>query len=140
VSALKVLAAKQFDKTTTFADRVNFVHVYNIEAHPQAPDPCPYVGVVAENEYSFVHQTRTFEARAANASRLAQTLGPEHLMLLDDLDTLINPVWCTYGPAPSSGFLIAQDGTIVAAQLWTDVDALEIAIRRFFDQRDQQAE
>jgi hypothetical protein len=123
---------------TTFADRVNFVHVYNIEAHPQAPDLCPYVGDVAENAYSIVPQPLSLEGRAQNAARIGRTLGPEQLMLVDDLEAQINPVWCTYGPAPSSGFLIAQDGTIAVAQLWTDVAAMELAIRRFLEQRGAQ--
>jgi hypothetical protein len=135
VPALNVLARKSVDATTTFADRVHFVHVYNIEAHPQSPDPCPYVGAVAENAYSIVAQPLSLDARVENAARIGRTLSPEQLMLLDDLKTQINPVWCTYGPAPSSGFLIAQDGTIAVAQLWTDIAAMEVAIRRFLDQR-----
>jgi hypothetical protein len=54
----------------------------------------------------------------------------KHLMLIDDLTprTRNNPVWCTYGPTPNSGYLIGQDGRIIASHLWVQPNEIEEAI------------
>lgn len=127
--ALNELAAKAYDETSTFGDLVHFVHVYTIEAHPKAPDPCPYYGQVAEISYSIVPQPRSFTGRAENAALMLPLLDPGQLLLVDDLRRRVNPVWCTYSTAPNSAFLIRQDGIIAAAQLWADVGRMERAIR-----------
>ena len=64
---LNALAATNYAGDTTFADLVHFVHVYMVEAHPKAPDPSPFNGIVSEMEYSSVHQAKYYEARIANA-------------------------------------------------------------------------
>jgi len=69
----------------------------------------------------------TYNDRAGLA---AQTISkfdiPEnHLMLVDDLTpgATNNPIWCTYGPAPYAGYVIGQDGVIVASEIWAaDID------------------
>jgi hypothetical protein len=132
VPALNALAAKAFDETTTFADRVHFVHVYVMEAHPMTPDPTPYYGAVAENVFSIVGQPRNLDGRRSNAALMVPKLDATQLLLIDDLSKQVNPVWCTYGPAPNSAFLIGSDGVIVVAQLWADVGRMEGAIRRLF--------
>jgi hypothetical protein len=49
-------------------------------------------------------------------------------MLVDEIGATINPIWCTYGPAPNAGYLIDQDGTIAAAQTWFDAASMRTAI------------
>ena len=40
-----------------------------------------------------------------------------------------NSVWCTYGPAPNFGYVIAQDGTVVLSQDWLREGDIENSIQ-----------
>jgi len=62
--------------------------------------------------------------------KLEDLIEGRQLLLVDDLSPgeLSNPVWCTYGPAANSAFLISQDGIIDTAQAWLDVQDMRIAI------------
>lgn len=46
----------------------------------------------------------------------------------EDLQSLINVVWCSYGPGARSAFLIDVDGTVRLAQRWLDSVQLSSAI------------
>jgi hypothetical protein len=110
-----------------YGDRVHFVIVYTIEAHPAEPDVSPYRGRIWTQEYSMYRQPMTYAARMAPAQA---TVTGGQLMLIDDLGPgARNPVWCTYGPAPNSAFLVGQDGTIEMSQLWFDPRTMEQAIQ-----------
>lgn len=129
---LNALAAKPYDATTLFSDRVHFVHVYVVEPHPKAPDPAPHTGVVAEDPvYSLVRQPTTYEERLANAAMTRPLIVGNQIQLVDALDphALINPVWCTYGTSPDPAYLIGRDGIIRHASTWTGVAKAETAIR-----------
>lgn len=106
-----------------YADRVHFVTVYTLEAHPAAPDPSPFRGRVFKLRFSEHRQPRTIEARRDLASKVPPR--PGHLVLVDDLD---NPVWCTYGPAPNAAFLIDKAGVVRAAHLWFDPPTMASSI------------
>ncbi len=125
---LNSLASEPFDSGKTYADAVHFVHIYTVEAHPSGT-PSPYSGEVWEEQYS-VPQPRTYEERVARAKVMEESLGDNQLLLVDSLtpESMNNPVWCTYGPAPNPGFLIDQDGTILVSQQWEDVDEMKTAI------------
>ena len=128
--ALNALAARAIDGTSTFGDRVHFVHIYVVEPHPKAPDPSPYSGVVWEAQYSSMSQPRTFDQRCANARDTQSLLAGRQLTLVDDLTAgSTNPAWCTYGTCPNCAFLIRQDGTVDTVQTWVDATAMERAIR-----------
>jgi hypothetical protein len=131
VPGLNALAATPYSDGSTFADLVHFVHVYVIEAHPMDPALSPYSGTVWEVEYSTVPEALTYEARLANAALTRPLVQGNQIFLVDALDRerLINPVWCTYGTAPNSTYVIGQDGTIVLASRWTDVAEIEPALR-----------
>ena len=52
-------------------------------------------------------------------------------VMVDDLQPLLaqsNTVWCSYGPAPNSAWLIAQDGKVKLSQLWFDGPTMDDAM------------
>lgn len=122
--------------TTTYADVVHFVHIYIIEPHPQRPDVSPYGGRVSESPYSSgKSQPRTYDERVANARYMLPFIHGNQLLLIDDLSPgdNNNPLWCTYGPAPNSAYLIRQDGILEKVQNWVDVPAMEKAINNLIE-------
>ncbi|MFC1543395.1 hypothetical protein ACFL4K_02510 [Candidatus Neomarinimicrobiota bacterium] len=134
--ALNALSAKVYNDTATYADIVHFVHIYIIEPHPQSPDISPYSGRVSESAYSNGrYQPLTYKERVADAREMQAMVQGDHLLLVDDLTPGVknNPLWCTYGPAPNSAYLIRQDGILEAVQTWVNVPALEEAIKALVD-------
>lgn len=122
--------------TTTYADVVHFVHIYIIEPHPQSPDVSPYSGQVWEDTtYSTKSQPMTYAERVANARDMLPFIHGNQLLLVDDLTPGVknNPLWCTYGPAPNSAYLIRQDGILEKVQNWVDVPAMEKAINNLIE-------
>jgi hypothetical protein len=132
VPSLNALATELYDDQNTYADLVHVVHILVIEPHPQDPDPSPYGGRVWEARYSTVPQPASFEERQAVALQLEETIEGNQLLLIDDMvpQALNNPIWCTYGPAPNSAYLIRQDGILDTVQTWLDVDGMRDAIDR----------
>jgi hypothetical protein len=124
VPAVNDLATAAFDATRSYADVVHFVHVYVVDPHPSLPDLSPYTGRGEENNVS-CPQPRTYEERVARAVVMQDSLRGNQLMLVDALE---NAVWCTYGPAPNSVFLIDRRGTVRLSQLTANVDELHAAI------------
>ena len=127
--ALNDLADQSRDATETYGEALHLVHVFIIEPHPAA-GPSPYSGEVWEVACSDYGQATTYAERVATAKAIAPAIGTGQLLLVDDLDHdgLINPVWCTYGPAPNPAFLISQDGLVVESQPWADMDAMKVAV------------
>jgi hypothetical protein len=113
---------------------VHFVHVYVIEPHPQSPDRNPYRGGDS-GDLEGPSQPRTYEDRLSLAIQTDELLEGDQLMLVDDLTPLSrnNPVWCTYGPGPNCGYLIAQDGSLVEAHQWLKTDKIRDAIDRIVE-------
>lgn len=137
--ALNELAAKAVDETATYADKVHFVHIYVIEPHPRSQDVSPYTGRVWEvDTYSTKSQPMTYGERVANAQDMVPLIEGNQLLLIDDLvpGQRTNPLWCTYGPAPNSAYLIRQDGALDKVQEWVDVDAMEQAIDNLIGKTD----
>lgn len=114
MSALNQLAVKSY-KGKPYSEWVHFLHVYTIEAHPQAPDISPYSGAVWPASYSSKGQPKTYSGRVANAKSMLTILLGNQLVLVDDLTpgTYNNPAWCTYGTCPNCSFLIGKDGKLV---------------------------
>jgi hypothetical protein len=119
------------DSTRRFSDAVHFVHVNVIEPHPSAPDPSPYSGEVWEGATSRP-QPRTYGERVGLAAEMALIIEGGQTVLVDDLTPgpRTNPLWCTYGPAPNTGYLIDRNGVLRAVQQWIDVPLMEAAIRQ----------
>jgi hypothetical protein len=139
VAPLNALSSKVLHDGRTVADKIQFVHVYVVEAHPAWPDPSPFYGRVWELEFSEIPQTRSYEERMAAAGRMRPLIDERQLLLVDsfggDDETAANPVWCTYGPSPNSAYLIRQDGIIEVAQEWAFTDSLEAAVLRFLGEK-----
>jgi hypothetical protein len=135
------------------------VLVYVIDPHPLAPDPSPYLGAPWTFRYSKFRQARTFGERlqdarnvstegvfdvvladdlggAAGASRAAGASGPAGATGSGTLSARTgaargnNPVWCSWGPAPNSAWIVARNGTVLLAQTWFEKDELNATLRR----------
>ena len=130
--SLNALASTPYDSENIYSDLVHFVHVLVIEPHPLDPDPSPYSGRVWEAQYSTVQQPGSYDERQAVAQQLGSLIEGNQLLLIDDMtpQALNNPVWCSYGPAPNSAYLIRQDGIMDTAQLWLNTDDMQRAIDR----------
>ncbi len=113
---------------------VHFVHVNVIEPHPSAPDPSPYSGEVWESATSRP-QPRSYPERVALAAEMTMVVEGAQTVLVDDLTpgTRTNPLWCTYGPAPNSAFLIDRNGVLRLVQQWIDVPLMEAAINQLLE-------
>ncbi len=133
--SLNALAAQPFDEDSTFADVVHFVHINVIEPHPMAPDVSPYGGRVSESRYSTVTQPTTYIERVAVAREIEALLEGNQIQLIDDFSpgSSVDVVWCTYGTAPNSAFLIRQDGIVEVVQLWLNTGRMEQAIRELIE-------
>ncbi|MFH1763053.1 MAG: hypothetical protein ABIF09_02570 [Gemmatimonadota bacterium] len=127
--ALNALANKLFDPSRRYSDVVHFIHVNVIEPHPSAPDLSPYSGEVWENG-NRRPQPRTYADRVALATEMATMVEGAQTVLVDDLTPgdRNNPLWCTYGPAPNSAYLIDRNGALRTVQQWIDVPLIEAAI------------
>ena len=86
-------------------------------------------------DFSTLDQAQTYEHRLEHAREMKPFVEGNQLFLVDALnDSLINPVWCTYGPSPNAAYLIGMDGKIVYAADWTSEAPVEAAIRNYFAQ------
>jgi hypothetical protein len=124
--ALNVLVGDG-DAEGAYADRIHFVHVYTVEAHPPPPDFSPY-GSTLLFKFSTVPQPTTYQERLANAEVMRPVLAGAQLLLLDDLapGARNNPVWCTYGTCPACAFLIGRDGIVHDVIERTSEDAIDL--------------
>jgi hypothetical protein len=104
-----------------YAERIQFVHVYTVEAHPTGDEPGPYP--VGDAEYSTLEQPVTFDGRLGNARQMEPIVDGE-LMLVDGLGSQWgnNPVWCTYATCPTCSFLIGRDGYVYEVITRTPAD------------------
>lgn len=136
---LEILNDYRLPDGRTMGEAAHIVHVYTVEAHPALPAPTPYKqwtfddlpeGGGNDSAYSTTPQAYTFEERLENAEQVLTLMDTEPRLLIDGLGSgaASNPVWCTYGTAPNAAFVISQDGTIVLAQLWTEVASLRQAL------------
>ncbi len=129
--ALNDLATGLYDQTRTVDEVIHIVHVYVIEPHPLDPDPSPYRGNVWEAFDYRRSQPTTYAERVALAAEVRALLEGDQLMLVDELtpEGRNNPLWCSYGPAPTLGYLIDRDGEIVKALAWNNVAEFQAAIQ-----------
>lgn len=125
-------AAAYEELAKQYGDRVNFLLIYVIEAHPKG-DPSPYRGaewVTPANEEAgiLLAQPKTMEQRIEYASTCAKNVHCSVPMVIDSID---NPTWKAYGSAPNCAYLIGTDGKIVAQQGWFLRDGLNKAISQY---------
>ncbi len=100
-----------------FGDRVNFVVVYTLEAHPSdAASPyseMPFAPEENREEGIAVPQAKTYAERATQAESCAGTLEVSPHLVVDGMD---NTVWKAFGESPNCAYLIGRDGKVVAQQ------------------------
>lgn len=117
-----------------FGDRVNFVVVYTLEAHPVGSSS-PYVPremVTVENHRNgiLLLQPPTYEARMEGARECRKAL---HLQANVAVDTMDNATWRAYGSSPNCGYLIGKDGRIVLQQGLFDADAMRESLTKLLE-------
>jgi len=109
-------------------DKVHVVIVYGPEAHPKT-DNSPYSGDdwSKPDKYSHVDLARSNEERMRNARKVGSAPG-----VIEVVEPIDNPFWCTYGTAPNAGYLIKQDGTFYAVHDWFDPATMVESISALF--------
>jgi len=118
-----------------YGDRIHFIIIYIIEAHPIG-SPSPYSGrewpssASTDTEDNPRTQPMTYQERVYVASEMIQEIGITVPVLIDEID---NRVWCTYGPAPDIAYLIDRDGIIVEKQGWYQPDLMETVIDKYLN-------
>ena len=102
-----------------YRDRVHFLLVYTIEAHPVG-SKSPY----ADGEWDpwinrltgvRVRQPSSLQERTSQAERSFTKLKLEQAMVVDEMD---DAVWRAYGSASAPAFVIDRNGVVVARQVW----------------------
>ena len=73
-------------------------------------------------------QPEAYQERVRNARKTVEAEALSVPVLVDGMD---NAVWCTYGAAPNSAYLIGKDGAVVAKQGWYDPAGMERAIQAY---------
>lgn len=114
-----------FDPASTYADLVHVVHLYVVEAHPGSGTVSAYTGKVSTSTNVAMPHDYAGRVALAKETITRHQIPSDQLLLVDDLTPRAqnNPGWCTYGPAPYAGYLIGQDGVIVASEIWaSDID------------------
>jgi hypothetical protein len=129
--------ASPFEKLAAeFGDRVNFVILYTVEAHPSG-EPSIYFGrenVTAANKRDGIlwPDAKTMDERVKRANDSVKSLKLKTTMLVDDMD---NRVWKAYGSAPNCAYLIGIDGKVMEAQPWFDAGPMRAALEKLLATR-----
>ena len=114
-----------------FQSFAHFVIVYTVEAHPVGTKS-PY----SDEEWLtwinrltnvMIPQPTTLKARQALATQSREHFDIHQAMLVD---TMENDVWRQYGSAPSSAFVIDQNGLIVLRQVWINPDEIRMTLQK----------
>ncbi len=114
-----------------YGDRIHFIIVYVIEAHPVG-SPSPYsngeewTGPASVDAAGCdIIQPVSYKERVATARQMAEELGITVPVLIDEMD---DAVWYIYGPAPNLAYLIDSQGKVHLKQGWFQPDEMEKAI------------
>jgi len=117
-----------------YAGKADFVYIYTVDAHPHADDLEPYSGKPTHYEYSKYKQPRTYARRVWEAEEMQKQsphpLSDQVVYVVDDLDNPnpqngSNPVWCVWGPAPNSGWVVKPDGIVAYDAFWFNAKDIE---------------
>lgn len=93
-------------------------------------------------KYSNFSQPRNYSSRVEVSRHVADIFGlsKRFTILVDDLTphnaTGNDPLWCTWGPAPNSAWLIGKNKKVVLAQTWFHIAAMDEAIAKLIGQRE----
>ena len=103
-----------------YGDRVTFLVLYTVEAHPKG-SPSPYrpgrEWVTSDNRRDgiLVAQPQNYRNRVKLATLCRDALGLGAPIVVDNLE---NAVWKAYGAAPNAAYLIGMDGKVVIRHGW----------------------
>jgi len=115
-----------------FKDRVNFIVVYTLEAHPKG-SKSPYsdeewVHYVNELTDVKIKQAEAISQRQEQARESVAELKLEYAPVL--IDSMDNKVWNLYGKAPAAAYVIDTQGRIVLRQAWVNPDEIDEVLER----------
>jgi peroxiredoxin len=116
-----------------YADRITFLILYTVEAHPKAgqsfyPPGGKHQRKVNRREGILVAQPQKYEERVKLAAQCRDALSLDIVIAIDDMD---NQVWVAYGAAPNAAYLIDRDGKVLARQGRFDPPTFGHSIERF---------
>lgn len=120
-----------------YGDRVRFVVVYTLEAHP-AGSKSPY----SDDEWLTwfnrlagvrIAQPSSLEERTAQARLTREKLGLSSEVLVDTLD---DRVWSAYGAASSPAFVIDREGRVALRQVWIEPREIRRTLDRLLEVTD----
>lgn len=117
-----------------YKDRVHFLLVYTIEAHPKGTKS-PYFDKEHRTWWNVVAgvdvvQAANFEERRNQASTTVKTLNIPYPVVVDGME---NKTWQSYGRAPSAAFVINREGKVVLKQPWVYPDGIARALNNLLD-------
>jgi hypothetical protein len=126
--------------TTEFGERVAFLLVYTLEAHPKG-EASPYfneerVGQKNVKDGLIFPQPKTLEERVQHAEKCERTMKLSAPMVIDAMD---NKTWKAYGSAPNAAYLVGTDGKIVEQQGWFDPQKMKSSISKYLEQHSKPA-
>jgi hypothetical protein len=112
--ARKAMTEVLADLWPMFANQIEFVLVYTIDAHPVTPDFSPYSDTVFTTQVNYndsilCRQPRTYGERRKMAARFQRQFQPHAHVVVDGPE---NEFWRNFGPAPNNAYLIAPNGMI----------------------------
>jgi hypothetical protein len=122
-------------------DKLIYLLIYTVEAHPKKPDPSPYQGVPWTMPFSEFRQPRNYSERLSNSQFIDKGLSKlkgNFTVLVDDLTPHNTSggndfVWCMYGPAPNAAFFIHPNKTVGLAQTWFSLINMNESIASYFN-------
>jgi hypothetical protein len=97
-----------------YGEKINIRLIYTLEAHPRAPDVCPYTGAVYTSAANFhdsilFRQPVNYLQRKKMAEELIHDLQITTPVLIDSPD---NMWWKNFGPAPNNAYLLTPFGMV----------------------------
>ena len=118
-----------------YGDRVTFLLVYTIEAHP-AGAPSPYTDrewrtLINRASAIKIPQPDRYEDRRRQAETSKAALKLSQRVLVD---SMANDVWSAYGSASSPAFVIGWEGRIASQQVWIDPPEIRRVLERLLAQ------
>lgn len=118
-----------------FGDRVHFLIVYTVEAHPVG-SKSPYTDEEWDTWWNRLTGVRVRQPADEESRREQASFSRERLklggatMVVDEMD---DPVWRAYGGASSPAFVIDREGRVVARQVWLEPEKIRQALVRLLD-------
>jgi len=122
-----------------YRGRIQVVHVYTVEAHPQDPEPSAYRGEPWPLDYSDRSDPKTYAERLANAEALVsadpRVTTFDQTLVIDDLTpgAQNNPFWCSWGTCANCAFLVDRDGRLALVMDWFQMGPTVTAIESLLD-------